>query len=102
LLRKAGLAQFFSVPDAWRTDFLVANCSPLAFIRPQGMNERYIRSWTPHMSCNFEMLIFGVPLHDPMPERLTADCGDVANNSRTLGRRELHFLQIRVIRVIHG
>jgi len=35
-------------------------------------------------------------------DRLTADCADVANNLGTLGRRELHFLQIRAIRLIHG
>jgi len=43
-----------------------------------------------------------LPLHDLMPERLIADCADAANSLRTLARRELHFLQIRAIRVIHG
>ena len=39
--------------------FLVAERPALPLIPAYLMNERYIRWWTPHMSRDFEMLVFG-------------------------------------------
>jgi esterase/lipase superfamily enzyme len=49
----------FSVPDARRTHFTIAKAQPARLYSASGMNERYIRWWTPHMSRDFEMLVFG-------------------------------------------
>jgi hypothetical protein len=58
-LWKAGLGPIFSLPDARRTHFTIAKAQPARLYSASGMNERYIRWWTPHMSRDFEMLVFG-------------------------------------------
>jgi len=69
------------------------------FARRECSNDRrFVRTRLKLLAWHAALL----PLHDPMPERLTMDRADVANNLGTLGRRELHFVQIRAIRVIHG